>query len=135
VHAAPSPAIGANEAILATWHHLIDLGRLTDGDAELVGTARPSLVRIGKALATQLDVVDGDPVTVGTVRGSVTLPAAVSEMPDDVVWLPTNSPSSTVRRTLGVTSGGVVSVTAGGVTATSTGSAEASDATSRGGNL
>jgi NADH-quinone oxidoreductase subunit G len=135
VRAAPSPAIGANEAILATWHHLIDLGRLTDGDAELVGTARPSLVRIGKALATQLGVVDGDPVTVGTVRGSVTLPAAVSEMPDDVVWLPTNSPSSTVRRTLGVTSGGVVSVTAGGVTATSTGSAEASDATSRGGNL
>jgi NADH-quinone oxidoreductase subunit G len=32
-------------------------------------------------------------------------------MADGVVWLPTNSPGSTVRRTLGVTSGGVVSVT------------------------
>jgi len=40
---------------------LIDLGSLTDGDEELLGTApaRRSL-RIGKALATQIDVVDGE---------------------------------------------------------------------------
>jgi NADH-quinone oxidoreductase subunit G len=131
----PSPTVAADEAILATWHHLIDLGRLTDGDEELGGTARPSVARIGKALASQLGVVDGDPVTVGTLRGSVTLPSAVTEMPDGVVWLPTNSPSSTVRRTLGVTSGGVVTVAAGGVTAASTGSADTASATSRGGNL
>ena len=135
VREAPSPVVAANCAILATWHHLIDLGSLTDGDEELLGTARPSVVRIGKALATQIDVVDGDPVTIGTDRGSVTLPAAVTEMPDGVVWLPTNSPSSTVRRTLGVTSGGVVSVTAGGATSAATGSADTAHATSRGGNL
>ncbi len=135
VRASSSPVVAAHEAILATWHRLIDLGSLTDGDEELIGTARPSVVRIGKTLATQLDVVDGDPVTVGTERGSVTLPAAVTEMPDGVVWLPTNSPSSTVRRTLGVTSGGVVSVTAGRASSASTGSAEAAHATSRGGNL
>ena len=117
------------------WHHLIDLGSLTDGDEDLAGTARPSVVRIGKALARQLGVADGDPVTVGTERGTVTLPAAVTEMPDGVVWLPTNSPSSTVRRTLGVTSGGVVSVAAGGATSAGTGSADTADATSRGGNL
>jgi NADH-quinone oxidoreductase subunit G len=132
---APSPVVPAHDAILATWHHLIDLGSLTDGDKELIGTARPSVVRIGKELATRLNVVDGDPVTVGTERGRVTLPAAVTEMPDGVVWLPTNSPSSTVRRTLGVTSGGVVSVTAGGATSASTGSADTAHATFRGGNL
>ncbi len=135
VHGAPAPVVAANGAILATWHHLIDLGSLTDGDAELAGTARPSVVRLGKALARQLGVADGDPVTVGTERGAVTLPAAVTEMPDGVVWLPTNSPGSTVHRTLGVTSGGVVSVVAGGVTSAGTGSADTADATSRGGNL
>jgi NADH-quinone oxidoreductase subunit G len=133
-HQAPSPVVGANDAIVATWHHLIDLGSLTDGDKELAGTARPSVVRIGKVLARRLGVADGDPVTVGTERGTVTLPAAVTEMPDGVVWLPTNSPSSTVRRTLGVTSGGVVSVAAGGLTSASTGSADTADETSRGGN-
>lgn len=31
-------------------------------------------------------------------------------MPDGVVWLPTNSPGSTVRRSLGATSGAVVRI-------------------------
>ena len=58
---------------------------------------------------------DGDPVTVGTDRGAVTLPAAITEMPDGVVWLPTNSPGSTVRRSLGAAAGEVVQVSAGAV--------------------
>jgi NADH-quinone oxidoreductase subunit G len=49
---------------------------------------------------------------VGTDRGAVTLPAAITEMPDGVVWLPTNSPGSTVRRSLGATSGTVVRLSA-----------------------
>ncbi|MFY1697306.1 NADH-quinone oxidoreductase subunit G [Solwaraspora sp. WMMA2101] len=104
-------APGAGEAVLATWHHLIDLGTLTDGDTHLGGTARRPVVRLGKALAGALDVADGDPVTVGTDRGAVTLPAAVTDgLPDGVVWLPTNSPGSTVRRSLGVAGGAVVRV-------------------------
>jgi len=39
---------------------------------------------------------------------------AITDMPDGVVWLPTNSGNSTVRRTLGVDHGAVVSVQAGG---------------------
>jgi NADH-quinone oxidoreductase subunit G len=104
---------GPREAVLATWHQLIDLGSLTDGDEHLAGTARPAVVRIGKGTAESLGVSEGDPVTVGTERGAVTLPAAVTEMPDGIVWLPTNSPGSTVRRSLGVTAGAVVSVSAG----------------------
>lgn len=99
---------GPGEAVLATWHQLIDLGSLTDGDEHLAGTARPPVVRLGKGTAEALGVADGDPVTVGTDRGAVTLPAAITEMPDGVVWLPTNSPGSTVRRSLGATSGTVV---------------------------
>jgi NADH-quinone oxidoreductase subunit G len=113
--AAAAPAEpGDREAVLATWHQLIDLGSLLDGDQELAGTARPSVVRVGKSLATRLGVSDGDPVTVGTATGAVTLPAEVTDMVDRVVWLPTNSPGATVRRSLGVTAGATVTVSAGG---------------------
>ena len=107
------PALAAGEAVLATWHHLIDLGSLTDGDEYLGGTARPPVVRLAKGPAEALGVADGDPVTVGTDRGAITLPAAITDMPDGVVWLPTNSPGSTVRRALGATSGAVVRLSKG----------------------
>ena len=105
---------GEGQAVLATWHHLIDQGSLQDGNAPLAGTARPSLVRLGKQLADQLGVADGDPVTVGTSTGAITLPAQVTDLVDGVVWVPTNSPGATVRRTLGVTAGALVDVTRGG---------------------
>jgi NADH-quinone oxidoreductase subunit G len=113
VSAAALPERSGNEAILSTWHQLIDLGSLLDGDEVLAGTARPSVARIGKDVADALGVADGDVVTVGTDRGGVTLPAAITDLPPQVVWLPTNSPGSTVRRSLGVTSGAVVRLTAG----------------------
>ncbi|MCX4387189.1 NADH-quinone oxidoreductase subunit G [Micromonospora peucetia] len=108
---------GAGEAVLATWHQLIDLGSLIDGDEYLAGTARPPVVRLGKGTAEALGVADGDPVTVGTDRGALTLPVEITEMPDGVVWLPTNSPGSTVRRSLGATSGAVVRISAAAVAA------------------
>jgi NADH-quinone oxidoreductase subunit G len=107
------PELGEHEAVLATWHHLIDDGTLLDGDDVLAGTARPPLARIGKGLAEALGVAEGDLVTVSTDRGGVTLPAAITDLPPQVVWLPTNSPGSAVRRSLGVTSGAVVRLSAG----------------------
>ncbi|AGZ38626.1 NADH-quinone oxidoreductase subunit G [Actinoplanes friuliensis] len=103
----------AQEALLATWHQMLDLGSLQDGDEALAGTARPSVVRLGKGLAESLGVADGDAVTVSTDRGGITLPAAITDLPPQVVWLPTNSPGSTLRRSLGVTSGAVVRLSAG----------------------
>ncbi|MFI7215628.1 NADH-quinone oxidoreductase subunit G [Micromonospora maritima] len=117
VEPATVPQPGPGQAVLATWHQLVDLGSLTDGDEHLAGTARPPVIRLGKGTAEALGVADGDPVTVGTDRGAVTLPAAITEMPDGVVWLPTNSPGSTVRRSLGATSGHVVKVTAAPIAA------------------
>ena len=110
---ADRPAPAASEAVLATWHHLLDSGTLLDGDPVLAGTARPSLARIGKDLAETVGVAEGDAVTVSTDRGSITLPAAITDLPPQVVWLPTNSPGSAVRRSLGVTSGAVVRLSAG----------------------
>jgi NADH-quinone oxidoreductase subunit G len=79
----------------------------------LAGTARPPVAKIGKGLAETLGVADGDLVTVATDRGFITLPAAIADLPPQVVWLPTNSPGSTLRRSLGVTSGAVVRLSAG----------------------
>ncbi|MFE0588672.1 NADH-quinone oxidoreductase subunit G [Micromonospora echinospora] len=130
----PAPRTGDGEAVLATWHQLVDLGSLIDGDEHLGGTARPPVVRLGKGTAEALGVADGDAVTVGTDRGALTLPAAITEMPDGVVWLPTNSPGSTVRRSLGATSGSVVRVSAATEPATAT-ERVAADAADRPGPL
>jgi len=113
--AVPQP--GAGEAVLATWHQLVDLGSLTDGDEHLAGTARPPVVRLSAGTAETLGVAEGQAVTVGTDRGALTLPAEITQMPDGVVWLPTNSPGATVRRTLGVTSGAIVTISAGAAAA------------------
>ena len=107
------PKPGQNEAILATWNQNLDLGSMQDGDEALAGTARPPVARIGKGLAESLSVADGDLITVSSDRGHVTLPAAITDLPPQVVWLPTNSPGSTGRRSLGVNSGAVVRLSAG----------------------
>jgi NADH-quinone oxidoreductase subunit G len=104
---------GDGEAVLATWHQLIDAGRLLEGDPYLAGTARPARVRVGKDLAGRLGVADGAEVVVATDRGEIRLPAEVTEMPDGVVWLPTNSIGSSVRRVLGASSGAIVTVARG----------------------
>ena len=65
------------------------------------------------ATAVEIGAADGGPVTVSTARGAVTLPLVVTPMADRVVWIPTNSPGSAVRATLGADNGALVTVTAG----------------------
>ncbi|HEY0485785.1 MAG TPA: NADH-quinone oxidoreductase subunit G [Mycobacteriales bacterium] len=103
----------AGQAVLSTWHHLLDLGSLQDGEPYLAGTARPAVARISAATAEEVGVADGDGLRVSTDRGSLTLPVAVTDMPDRVVWMPVNSPGSTVLRTLGAGSGTVVDLEPG----------------------
>ncbi|OBF38294.1 NADH-quinone oxidoreductase subunit G [Mycolicibacterium peregrinum] len=107
----PRPTPGPGEAVLASWRLLLDAGRLQDGEPYLAGTSVSPMARLSPGTATELGVAAGDPVTVSTDRGSVTLPLSVTEMPDRVVWLPTNSPGSAIHRQLGVTAGALVSIT------------------------
>ena len=94
-------AAGAQVAVrLATWHQLLDNGRLQDGEPYLAGTARPVVARVSAATAEAAGVADGDKVTVATAAGSVTVPVAVTQMADGVVWLPANSAGSAVRADL-----------------------------------
>ncbi|MDP9393189.1 MAG: NADH-quinone oxidoreductase subunit G, partial [Actinomycetota bacterium] len=110
VPAATMPQPGPGQAVLATWQHLLDLGRLQDGEPYLAGTAKAPVARLSAATAAELGLADGAAVTVATERGDITLPLVVTSMPDRVVWLPTNSAGSAVRRTLGADNGSLVTV-------------------------
>ena len=101
VPAEPQDAAGSGEAALATWHLLLDDGRMQDGEPYLAGTARPATARMSPGTAAEAGVADGDKVTVATERGSCTLSVEVTNMPDRVVWLPANSAGCAVRAQLG----------------------------------
>ncbi|HLZ37334.1 MAG TPA: NADH-quinone oxidoreductase subunit G, partial [Mycobacteriales bacterium] len=111
---APLPRPATGQAVLATWHLLLDEGRLQDGEPWLAGTRHRPVVRLSPATAAEIRAVDASPVTVSTRRGALTLPLVVTEMPDRVVWVPTHSPGSRVRATLGVGAGAVVRIAPGG---------------------
>ena len=111
--ASAEPArLSEGEAVLSTWHHLLDQGSLQDGEPFLAGTAARSVARISAATAEAAGVVAGGELSVSTDRGTITLPVELTVMPDHVVWLPTNSTGSAVRATLGAESGTVVRIAA-----------------------
>jgi NADH-quinone oxidoreductase subunit G len=112
--AADPPRPERGRAVLSTWHLLLDLGRLQDGEPYLAGTAHKPVARLSPATAAEIGLVDGQPVRVATDRGEIVLPAVLTPMPDRVVWVPTNSPRSAVRVTLGADSGTVVSIAPAG---------------------
>ena len=114
--AAAAAAPQAGEATLSTWRLLLDAGRLQDGEPYLAGTAHPGVARLSAATAAEAGVADGELLTVSTDAGSITLPAAVGDLPDRVVWLPTNSAASSVRRALAGVDGTRVRLRPGGAT-------------------
>ncbi len=101
---------GPGRALLATWHNLLDAGRMQDGEPNLAGTARPAVARMSAATAAEAGTADGGKVTVATGHGSITVPVEIADMPDRVVWLPANSAGCAVRRELGAGYGSEVSV-------------------------
>jgi NADH-quinone oxidoreductase subunit G len=105
----PSP-LEPGQAVLASWRMLLDAGRLQDGEPYLAGTAHPPVARLSAATADEIGAAEGDLVTVSSDRGAITLPLAITEMPDRVVWLPLNPVGSGVHQQLAVTAGAVVSI-------------------------
>uniref|UniRef100_UPI000A4BDA2E molybdopterin dinucleotide binding domain-containing protein n=1 Tax=Nocardia miyunensis TaxID=282684 RepID=UPI000A4BDA2E len=106
----PVPAAKPGTAVLAGWRMLLDAGRMQDGEANLAGTARPPVVRLSHDTAAAIGASTGDPVHVSNDHGHLTLPLAVTDMPDRVVWLPLNSPGSAVYENLMVTPGHLVRI-------------------------
>jgi NADH-quinone oxidoreductase subunit G len=115
VPAAEPPDVAPGQAVLASWHLLLDGGRLQDGEPWLAGTARRPVARVSQATADEVGVADGELLTVATEAGSVTLPVVVTDLPQRVVWLPTNQVGVPVRSVLRADAGAVVQLSRGGV--------------------
>ena len=109
---AGTPQPGKGEALLATWHWLLDDGRLQEHEEHLAGTRKDLRLHLSAGTAKEIGAEPGQPVTVTTEHGSVTAPLVVADLPDGVVWLPTHSPGSHVRRQLGGYHGALVSISA-----------------------
>ncbi|MEP6851279.1 MAG: NADH-quinone oxidoreductase subunit G [bacterium] len=116
----PAPAVaagaaagpGQGEAVLATWDELIGTGRMLDGEPNLAGTAKPVRALLAPATAAEVGVRAGDHVRVGGPAGAVVVPVMVADLPERVVWLPSNAPGCEVRRDLGAGAGDLVTVSA-----------------------
>ncbi|HEY0237590.1 MAG TPA: NADH-quinone oxidoreductase subunit G [Friedmanniella sp.] len=127
--AAEPPAVPAGHAVLATWHLLLDSGRLQDGEPFLAGTAKRPVARLSAATAAAVGVLDGGTLAVATDAGRIELPVVIGAVADHVVWLPTASHESEVRATLHAVHGDVVRLSAvatsdpGGTGSAPTGSA------------
>lgn len=108
--AAEPPRVAAGQALLATWHLLLDTGRLQDGEPFLAGTAKRPVARLSAATAASAGVPDGGTLAVTTDAGTVELPLVVTAMPDHVVWLPTAAAGCQVRDALHALPGDVVRI-------------------------
>jgi NADH-quinone oxidoreductase subunit G len=123
VSPAPATEPGPGEALLASWHQLIDDGVLQAGEPYLAGTARAPRALLSAATAAEIGASDGDQITVSSDRGSITLPLEIATVADRVVWVPTRSPGSAVRRRLAPAAGAVVRIAAAGPVASPNGTA------------
>ncbi|MET8156487.1 NADH-quinone oxidoreductase subunit G [Sphaerisporangium sp. NPDC005289] len=108
-HAEPA----AGEAVLATWHLLLDSGRLQDGEPYLAGTGRAVEALMSETTAAEIGALDSGKVTITTEGGAVTLPARVADLPDRVVWVPANSAGCSVTRDLRAVAGDIVKIGSG----------------------
>ena len=102
--------INNDEAIISSWRNLLDKGSLQDGEENLAGTARKSIVVISQSRANSLGVNSGELVRISNNYGAVTLPCQVTDIDNDSVWLPRNSLNSQLIRNLGVVSNSIVKV-------------------------
>ncbi len=103
-------SVKADEAFLSSWRNLLDKGSLQDGEENLAGTARQSVVVISKSRANLLSVKESDLVRVSNNYGAVTLPCVIEDIDDSSVHLPRNSIGSQLFRNLGVVSNSIVKV-------------------------
>ncbi|MFR9731392.1 NADH-quinone oxidoreductase subunit G [Saccharopolyspora sp. MS10] len=101
---------GPGRALLATWRQLLDDGSLQDEEPNLAGTRRPVVAMLSPATARRLGLAERQHVEIRGDRGAITVEARFTEMPDEVVWLPTRSGPSQVNRVLGVGHGAAVAL-------------------------
>ena len=99
-----------DQAIIASWRRLLDMGTLQRGEDNLAGTRRQTVAVISEKRAASLGVVTGDLLKISNATGVITLPALVEDIHDDAVWLPRNSFGSQPLTELNAVHGQLVTV-------------------------
>ncbi|MDP9806688.1 NADH-quinone oxidoreductase subunit G [Trueperella bonasi] len=104
---AAMPAIGAGQAVLASWKQMIDAGALLGHEPHLAKTARKPVAVMSEKTARDAEISGA--VTITGPLGSITLDAVTVNMPDGVVWVPQNSIGCQIR-SIGSRAGDVVAI-------------------------
>ncbi len=87
--AAKPRRLADNRFWLAHWKLMLDNGVMQVGDKALAATARPAVARVSDSTFAALRGATA--VTLTGDRGQMTLPVEVADVPDDTVWVPSNS--------------------------------------------
>lgn len=103
---------GTGEVQVASWRLLLDEGTCQQGDVGLAGSARKAVARMSENTAKSYGISKDGAVTISGKAGAVTLPVAITKMPDQVVWVPQNSVGCHLHGDLGVVAGQTVTITA-----------------------
>jgi NADH-quinone oxidoreductase subunit G len=106
-------AAGGLDVVLASWKLLIDDGRMVDGEDYLKATGRRPVALVSATTLSELGVAKGSRVMITGPRGSVELPVAVADLPDQVVWAPMSSGGIDLTRDVGAAAGSVVRLSGG----------------------
>src|SRR5699024_8716774 len=70
--------------------------------------ARPAVIRASAATLSTAGIEAGTMAELATDTGRIAMPTEAVDMPDGVVWAPTNSAGQPLRRLLGVDHGSFV---------------------------
>ena len=94
-------ATGKGQVVVASHKPMIDAGRLQDGAPWLAGSARRPVLLASAATLAAAGITPGADATLETERGTITLPAAIADLPDSIAWVPECSTGSVIHENLG----------------------------------
>lgn len=87
--------------VIDTWHQLIDDGRCQDGATAYRATARPAVLRVSEETLALAGLQGATEVVVSTSRGEQVFPVELADLPESVIWIPSNSSGVHVRSAIG----------------------------------
>jgi len=94
-------AAGKGQVVVASHKPMIDAGRLQDGAPGRGAPPRRPVLRASAAPRAAAGITPGADATLETERGTITLPAAIADLPDSIAWVPECSTGSVIHENLG----------------------------------
>ncbi len=102
----------ASKVVVSTWKQLIDDGRGQAGADAYLATAREPVLLASAATLSAAGIETGSLAQITGSAGSASFTADVADLPDGVIWVPSNSGLS-LSSQVGVSHGGKVTLAGG----------------------